>query len=176
MPICLALDVAALAEGHDHVLGGDEVLVGQLAVGIGLDARLSVVAVLALELDELVLDDDEHLARVGEQVLKLGNEPDDRLVLVLDLLALKGGEPAQLHLEDRVGLDLGEAEAAHEGGPRRVDVGRGADGGDHLVEVVEGDLQPFEDMGPLLGPRQVELASAAGSPRADNRCSARASA
>src|SRR5213078_4526826 len=94
-PDLLALDVAALREGDDHVLRRDQVLVGQLAVGVRLDARLALVAVLTLELAELVLDDDEHLARVGEEVLELGNEPDHRLVLVLDLLAFEGGEPAK---------------------------------------------------------------------------------
>ncbi len=62
----LALDVAPLAEGHDHVLGGDQVFGGQLAVGIGLDAGAAIVAVLALQLGQLLLDDDQDLARVGE--------------------------------------------------------------------------------------------------------------
>ena len=47
--------------------------------------------------------------RVGEDVLQLGDELDDREVLVLDLLALERGEAPQLHLEDRVGLDLARA-------------------------------------------------------------------
>ena len=104
MPDRLALDVAALAERHDHVLGGDEVLGGQLAVRIGLDPGLAIVAVALLEVGQLVLDDLQDLARVGEQVLELADELDDRLVLVLDLLALERGEPPQLHLEDGVGL------------------------------------------------------------------------
>ena len=67
---------------------------------------------LRLELGQLVRDDGQHLARVGEQVLELGDEPDDARVLVLDLLALERGQPSQLHLEDGVGLGLGELEAA----------------------------------------------------------------
>ena len=49
--------------------------------------------------------------RVGEDVLELGDELDHREVLVLDLLALERGQAAQLHLEDGVGLDLGQLEA-----------------------------------------------------------------
>ena len=55
-----------------------------------------------------VLDDLQHAARVAEDVLELRDELDDGDVLVLDLLALERGEPPQLHLEDGVGLDLGE--------------------------------------------------------------------
>ena len=61
-----------------------------------------------------VADDLQHPARVGEDVLQLRDELDDRDVLVLDLLALERGEAAQLHLEDGVGLDLAEREALHE--------------------------------------------------------------
>src|SRR5574338_44426 len=153
----LALDVAALAERDHHVLGGDQVLGRQLAVRLGLDARLPVVAVALLQVGQLVLDDRQDLARVGQQVLQLGDELDDAAVLVLDLLALEGGEPAELHLQDGVRLHLGQPEARDERLPRHLHVGRRADGGDHLVQVVEGDLEALEDVGPLLGARQVEL-------------------
>ena len=53
--------------------------------------------------------------------------------------------------------DLGQLEALDEVRSRGVDVGGRADRGDHLVEVVERDLQPFEDVRPLLRPREVEL-------------------
>ena len=43
---------------------------------------------------------------------------------------------------------------------RGVDVGGGADRRDHLVEVVERDLQPFEDVGPFLRPGEIELGAA----------------
>ena len=40
---------------------------------------------------------------------------------------------------------------------RGLDVGRLADRADHLVEVVEGDLEALEDVGPLAGLAEVEL-------------------
>ena len=73
------------------------------------------------------------------------------------LLALEAGEPRQPHLEDGVGLDLGELELAHQPAARRLDVLGRADQRDHLVEVVERDLEAFEDVGALLGLGQVEL-------------------
>ena len=53
----LALDVAAPADRHDDVLVGDQVLVGHLAARVVDDARPALAGVLALELEQLVLDD-----------------------------------------------------------------------------------------------------------------------
>ena len=107
----LALDVAAAADRDDDVLVGDQVLVGHLAAGVVDDPRAALAGVLALQLGELVLDDREDAGRVGEDVLELGDELDDREVLLLDLLALEGREAGEPHVEDRLGLELGQAEA-----------------------------------------------------------------
>ena len=108
----LALDVAATADGDDHVLVGDEVVVAELLVGAALDARAAVLAVLDVQLAQLVADDLEHALGVGQDVLELGDALDDGHVLVLDLLALERRQTAQLHLEDGVGLDLARARSA----------------------------------------------------------------
>ena len=64
------------------------------------------------------------------------------LVLVDDLLALEAGQPLQAHVEDRLGLDLGEAEARDQAAPwPRRGVWLARISGDHLVEVVERDLE-----------------------------------
>ena len=108
----LALDVAAPADRHDDVLVGDEVLVRHLAARVVDDPRPPLAGVLALELEELLLDDPEDPGRVGQDVLELGDELDDGEVLVLDLLALEGGQAGEAHVQDRLGLDLGQPEAA----------------------------------------------------------------
>ena len=99
--------------------------------------------------------------RVGEDVLQLGDQLDHREVLVLDLLALERGQPSKLHLEDRVRLDLREREALHQVVARVLDVRRLADGADDRVEVVEGDLQSFEDVSPIARLLEVELGASA---------------
>ena len=96
-------------------------------------------------------------ARVGQDVLELGDELDDREVLVLDLLALEGGQAGEPHVEDRLGLELGQVEARHEVRAGELDVGRFADRLDDRVEVVEGDLEAFEDVRPGAGLAEVEL-------------------
>src|SRR5664279_2143317 len=153
----LALDVAAAADRDDDVLVGDEVLVGHLAARVVDDARAALAGVLALQLGQLVLDDAQDAAGVGQDVLELGDELDDQEVLVLDLLALERGQAGQTHVEDGLGLELGEVEARHQVGPGEVDVGRRPDRPDHLVQVVEGDLEALEDVGAGLGLAEVEL-------------------
>ena len=156
----LALDVAAPADRDDDVLVGDEVLVGELARLAVLDAGAALAGVLALHLAQLVLDDREHAGGVGEDVLELGDLLDDREVFVLDLLALERGEPGEAHVEDRLGLPLGQVEAVHQVRLRGVRVGRLADRLDHGVEVVERLLEALEDVRPVARLAEVELGPA----------------
>ena len=75
--------------------------------------------------------------------------------------ATQPGEAAEGHVEDVVGLHLGELEAlAHEplAGGRAV-VGR-LDEGDDLVDQVDGLEQPLDDVGPVLGLLEAELRAA----------------
>ena len=77
--------------------------------------------------------------------------------LVDDLLPLQAGQPLELHVEDRLRLDLAEAEGRHQAVARLGRRLRRADQRDHRVEVVERDLQPLEDVGARLGLPQFEL-------------------
>ena len=80
--------------------------------------------------------------------------------LVAELVDLEGGEPAQRHVEDGVGLDLAQLEPLDQVGPGVGGVGRATDDLDDLVDVVDGDDQAFDDVGPGLGLFQTE----AGAP------------
>ena len=92
----------------------------------------------------------EDRAQLGDALLQVG-------VLVLDLLAREPGEAGEAEVEDRLRLDLGELEALHQAGARRVGVGRAADERDDLVEVVERDQVALEDVRALLGLAQLVL-------------------
>ena len=98
-----------------------------------------------------------HLALVGEDLLVARDLLQHLGVLLDDLLALEAGEALQAHVEDRLRLDLAEAGTAASGPSRAVGrVGGAADHRDHLVEVVERDLEALEDVQPLLGLAQLE--------------------
>ena len=54
---------------------------------------------------------------------------------------LHAGQPLELELDDCLRLTLGEVEAFYETGTRLLRCLRGADEFDHLVEVLEGNLE-----------------------------------
>ena len=68
-------------------------------------------------------------------------------MLVDDLLALQGGEAAQLHVEDRGGLHLVDVEQRHQAVARLVDGRRAPDQRDDLVERVERLEVAAQDVG-----------------------------
>ncbi len=125
--------------------------------------RAPVVAVLVDDLGELVDDDLPLPGVVGQDVLEVG---DDQLELgqpVDDLLALQGREPAQLHVEDRLRLELVDLQQRDQPGAGFFDVGAAPDQRDHLVEGVEGLHQAPPDVRVLLG-----LAEAVAGPPLDD--------
>ena len=71
--------------------------------------------------------------------------------LVDDLLALEGGEPPQLHVQDGLGLHLVDVEQHDQALARDLDRLRGADQRDDLVQRVERLDVAAQDVGPLLG-------------------------
>ena len=157
-----ALDVARLRDRDDHVLLGDEVLDVEV-LGRRRDVGAALVGELLAHLAHLVLDDLQHEVHVAEHLRVPGDLLAQLLELVFDLVTLETGEAAQPHLEDRVGLDLREAEARDEGGLRLGVVGAGTDDPDDLVDIVERDDETLEDVSPLLGLAQLVL----GTPRDD---------
>ena len=92
-------------------------------------------------------------------------QPLDRLhaarQLVEDLLALEAGQPLQLHVEDRLRLDLRQPELQLQALARLGRTLRPANQRDDLVEVIERDLEALEDVGPRLGLAQLELGAPA---------------
>ena len=87
-------------------------------------------------------------------------ERADFLQLLLQLLDLEAGELGEAHVEDRLGLPLGELEPLLQLRARRRRVLGRADELDHRVDVVDGDLEAFEDVLALERLVEVELRAA----------------
>ena len=103
----VALDVAAVGDGDHHVLLDDQVLQGELP-GFFDDFRAAGVAVAFLDLEQLVLDDGQDLHLARQDLFEPLDQRQDVVVLGDDLVALQAGEPVQAHVEDRLGLEVGE--------------------------------------------------------------------
>ena len=104
-----ALDVAAAGHGDHHVLLDDQVLDVDVR-GLGHDLRAPLVAVLLADLLELLDDDVEDELLGAQDLAQLRDQGQDFLELGHDLVALEPGQPLQAHVEDRLGLDVVEAQ------------------------------------------------------------------
>ena len=122
--------------------------------------RSSCAAVGLLDLEQLLADQRVDAGGVAEDRAQLGDPLLQVGVLGLDLLAGEAGEPREPEVEDRLRLDLGEAEVRHQALAGRVGVVGAADQGDHGVEVVERDQVAPEDVRALLVLAQLELRAA----------------
>ena len=115
------LHVAGLGDGDDHLLLGDEVLDVEVAL-VGHDLGAAVVVVVALDLEQLALDDRVDGVLVAEQLAQLLDARQQLLVLLLDLVALEAGEALEPQVEDGLRLRPRELEGVHERrrAPRRT--------------------------------------------------------
>ena len=150
------LDVAGLGDGDRHLLFGDEILEVDLAL-VRHDVGAAVVVVETPDLGKLGLDDAEDGVLVAEQRAQVADAGEQAGVLFLDLVALEAGELLEPQVEDGLSLRSRELEGVDERVARRLAVGSVADDADDLVEIVEGDEQALEDVGPRLGLVELEL-------------------
>ena len=154
-----ALGESVAGDGDDNVLFGDEVFHRHFPVE-GEDAGATLVAELVNDLAEFAGDDGALTLGRGEDVVEVVDAGLEFAVLVHDLLALEGGQAAQLEGQDGVGLDGVHVEQLDEAVAGLVDRGGAADEGDDLVEGVEGLQVAFEDVQALEGLAQAELRAA----------------
>ena len=139
------LDVAGLGH-HDHqLLVVDQVQVRHLAL-VEHDRGHPGRGELLLDGEQVVLDDGPQAGVVVEDGLELGDLLAQLLEPLLDVDPGEAGQLAEAHLQDVLGLELGEPEALHEATAGRGPVLAGADEGDHLVDHVEGPQQALLDL------------------------------
>src|SRR6266550_7085640 len=122
----------------------------------------TVVAELRRDLVEVLLDERKDPPRTREDRLELGDELDRLAVVVVQLLALESREPAELHLQDGLGLRLGEPEPlAHLSHEQDFLALVRADELDDLVDMVVRDLESLEDVRSFLRLPEVVVGAAA---------------
>ena len=130
----------------------NEVLHVQIVL-VKADLRHALIPVLGGDLLQLLLEHAPQKALVGEKLLEIVDPLLQLLVLILQLLPVQALEAAQLHLQNGLGLHVVQGEPAHQ--VLLCVVVAGADDADDLVNVVLGDEQPLQQVGPLLGLAQV---------------------
>src|ERR1051325_10967543 len=150
------LDVAGVRHGDHHVLFGDQVFDRKLAL-IGDDLGAPLVPKALRQLGQLFLE-DLHPARLGgEDLLALLDELADVLQLLFELRDLERREPREPHVQDFSRLLLRKLEPLAQ---RRIRRRRVLGLLDDLVDVVDGDLQAFEDVLAILRALELEFGAA----------------
>ena len=146
------LDIALLTQGKGAGLLFDQILNVDL-VGNVLDLGLALVAELVPDLDDLLPEHGLELHGIGQQLLVISDLHLQLVELSLELFPVEALESLQTHIQDGLGLDIIQTETIHQA-LLGVVVGR-ADNADDFVDIILGDEQTFQQMGPLLGFTQV---------------------
>ena len=162
-PVGAGLDpfcVAVAAQSQHYLFVRLRVLPAPVAQLLGVDFGAAGLTVLALHLARLRTNDGRHLGGVAEQPFQFDDSRDELFVLVLDPLPFQRCEPAELHVQDGLGLDFGQGELGHQVAAGVYDVGRSADELDDAVHIFDGDAQPFKHMDSRPRLSEVELGPA----------------
>ena len=142
--------------GHlDRGRGGDGV------AGRGQQDRTARGAVLLGDVGELVGDDLPQQLLVGEDRVEVLDGALELGLLLLQLQLAELGQAAQRHVEDVVGLDVGELEDLDEPLLGRGRVVRAADDLDDLVDVEDRDEQAVDEVEAVGGLLAAERRAAA---------------
>ena len=100
-----------MRERDHHVLRGDQVL-GVDVGGVELDHRLARIAELGADRIEFVIDQTGDALGPRQDVEQIGDGVDHFSIFLHDLVLLQPGEALQAHLQNFLGLGLGEPIAA----------------------------------------------------------------
>ena len=146
-----AFDVTTIGDRDEHRFILHEGFVRKVHFEIRHDMSPAVIAKLFGNFVEVGADDLEDPMGLGEDIFQLSNRFEQCFVFVFDLLALKGCQPAQLHIEDGLCLDLSQIEAGHQVCFRDFSILRLADGLDHSVQVGDRNQETVQNMGAFFG-------------------------
>ena len=148
------LDIAEACHGDHGIAHRDQILVLDLAV-IDADLRLSLVSVFFLHDEDLFPDHAEKFLFICQDLLVIFDLRQKFCLLVFQFLAFQTGEGTQPHIHDGLGLHVCQTEPLHQPFFGFLRVGARTDDADHLVNVVQGDQQACQDVGPFFRLVQV---------------------
>ena len=149
-----ALYVAHLGRGDDCRLIRDHILDGDFGL-IKFEFCSSLVSVFIGNLEKLLPDHAEKKILVCKNCLQSVDRLQETLIFRFDLSSFQTGQSTQTHVNDCLGLCVGEFKAFHELSLGCLDIFGTADNCDDLVDIVKRDQQTFQNMSPLL--RFVEI-------------------
>ena len=143
------------SQGDPDVLIGQDVVSRESTLYPVRNLGTPGVGVALPEIQQVLFDEREHFFGRSQQRFELFDPGSHLAVLVLQLTPLQGSQATQLHIQDRLSLDIGKLELIDEILLGRIGTARAPDQGDDLIQHVERTQQPFQDMCPFAGTLQL---------------------
>lgn len=138
----------------------NEIGITEFFFGFGGDARAAVVAVFIGEFAHILLNEREDFLWVSKQIFEVGNLLCDLFVFLFDLPAFERGKAAQLHVEDRLRLQIAQLESLHQVRFGNIGILRFTNGLDDRVEICQRDQVTVKDVLPRPRLCQLEVRTA----------------
>ena len=107
------LDISHMRNGDDHLIIRIKVFRIQLLGSVN-DIGLSLVAILLLDLQQLVLDHLHTQVVVFQDLLQIGDQFLDLLIFRTQLVLLQASQLAQAHLDNGTRLNIRKRETLHQ--------------------------------------------------------------
>ena len=115
-------DIPVGGESDQDGFVDGQVLVAEFAHALRHDLGAAFIAVLFAYFQQVFTDDAQDLFGVRQQVFEIGNLFEHFFMLVLDLLAFQGSQPAQLQVKDGLGLGVAQLELRHQALTRNIGI------------------------------------------------------
>ena len=179
------LGIAAMGDGHHHLLTRDQILILEVELGIDEFGAARCGVILA-NLGQLVPDHAQNTLTRAQQVEEVGNLFGQRRRFIAQLFTAETGQAVEAQFQDRPRLFLGEAQrivlaqhgprigdqfdqrgdiqcrpvARHQLLARRRRVRRLADQGDDFIDIGHSQGEADNDMRPVTRLVELELGPA----------------
>ena len=149
---CHALDIALAGEGIAAGLLFDEILNVDLIFHV-LDLGQPFVAEFITDCDQFILQNALDQVDIAQNIVEIRDLLFQLFVFRRQLFPLQALQRFQAHIQDALGMHVRKTEALHE-----LLLGiivAAADDLNDFINMILGDEQAFQKMGPLLGFSQV---------------------
>ena len=141
---------------HHDIFFGDQIFDTELAF-VTHDLGLAHVAERFGHVHQLGLENRHATLATAEDAAQFGDQRAHFSQLRFQLVDLETGQLGEAHVENRLGLPLRQRESRLQAEARRGRIIGRTDDLDHFVDVVDGDLQSFEDVFALERLVEIEL-------------------
>ena len=145
-----------MADGHHHLLVGNHVLDAEVGAAV-FNRGTALVSEALLDVQQFGFDDFHPTLHAVQDVLQIRDDRHQLVVLGAELVALQARQLLESHVQDGTGLNFTEFKLLHQAIARLLRRFAGTNQRDDRVDVVEGNDQALQNVGPFFRLAQIKL-------------------